>query len=147
MTLVFPTRDFRESRSSLDDGKIHFVYNPSQSVSELQWGDRFGGFKVPEMSFFRILKNLSENFNAYGKGDLSIEISADRQSGQVTLKTANEANENIKERADSTNLGHIIIRQLLADNFGDESKLTIRTAAIRLFPVARALSAIRRVSN
>lgn len=125
LTLVFPTRDFRESRCSSSGRTIRFVYRPTQSVSELTWDGEFGGFRVPEMSFFRILKNVSENFNAYGKGELSIDIAADRERGQVTLTASNQINENVKEKPDSTNLGHIIIRQLLADNFGDESKLTI----------------------
>lgn len=126
LTLVFPTRDFRETRNSAEEEGVKFVYSPADARSEFRLNGEFKGFQVPEMSFFRILKNVSENFNAYGKGDLSIEIFADRQNGEITLKTANEANENVKETPDSTNLGHIIIRQLLSDNFGDRSKLTIR---------------------
>ena len=81
----------------------------------------FPNFVVPEMAMYRILKNIWENFNAYGAGEFLISI--ERKSGGMLLKTRNPISSQKISGETSTHLGMMIIRQLLEDNFGRQSKI------------------------
>lgn len=121
--LVFPSDRFEESSERLLEEKAVFTYDPSERVSRLIYSDSYQGFMVPEMSFFRILKNISENFNAYGRENLSMEIRADSNLNCVDFKAVNPVGEYEAKIGSSSKLGLSIIKQLLSDNFGSESKI------------------------
>ncbi len=126
LSKVFQVDQFTKSRLEGPGAGVLFIHHPSNKISELRFSDNFQGFLVPEMSFFRILKNISENFNTYGQGAFRLEISLDALLGQVQLRAINPVNPSLAERGESTNLGHTIIRQLLQDNFGAEAGMKIQ---------------------
>lgn len=74
------------------------------------------GFKVPEMSFYRILKNLWDNYNAYGSGFFTLK--ANLENGYVHFMSTNDLKPENEIKVESTGLGLTIIKQLLEDNFG-----------------------------
>ncbi len=80
---------------------------------------------IPEMSFFRILKNISENYNAYGEDDFTLKITASVTDKTVKLETQNRINTNVQNTGESTKIGMTIVKQLLQDNFGENSHLKI----------------------
>lgn len=123
LQMVFPSDRFEELPKRLLEEKAVFTYDPSERVSRLLYSDSYQGFMVPEMSFFRILKNISENFNAYGRESLSVEISVDPRLDRVDFKTVNPIGEYEEEIGHSSKLGLSIIKQLLLDNFGNESRI------------------------
>ncbi|OVE81737.1 hypothetical protein BVY03_02815 [bacterium K02(2017)] len=75
-------------------------------------------FYIPEMSFYRIFKNLWENFNAYGQGDFNLDLI--KEKNKIILVASNKVKEESEHTASSTNLGILIIKQLLEDNFGKD---------------------------
>ncbi|MBF0103761.1 MAG: hypothetical protein HQM16_00410 [Deltaproteobacteria bacterium] len=78
----------------------------------------FPDMYIPEISFYRILKNIWENYNAYGKGSLVIEC--EKQNHMMIVRATNQIKEQTEHTASATNLGLTIINQLLEDNFGAE---------------------------
>lgn len=87
---------------------------PAEMATPSDWPQFF----VPEISFYRILKNIFENFNNYGSGTLELDFK--EASGRITLKAINDIAEAEGEKQTSTHLGIEIIQQLLADNFGED---------------------------
>lgn len=79
----------------------------------------FPSFAVPEMAFYRILKNVWENFNTYGVG--VFRISFERQEGGMVMRAQNHVSVREIAAQESTHLGVTIIRQLLEDNFGTKA--------------------------
>ncbi len=123
LLLIFPVSQFHEIE--MDSESVSFIYRPDGSNPVIQRGRSYRGCHVPEMSFFRILKNISENFNAYGIEHLEIELACDRVARQVRLTTRNEINDIETTNGESSNLGLILIKQLLIDNFGQESRMQV----------------------
>ncbi|MDO8493837.1 MAG: hypothetical protein Q7S68_00670 [Deltaproteobacteria bacterium] len=87
----------------------------------LKTGGTWPFFKVPEISFYRILKNIFENFNTHGVGELRITFSKDENG--IELIAQNRIEKTGKDKTHSTQLGLLIIRQLLEDNFGTQTQI------------------------
>jgi hypothetical protein len=121
---VFSISSFTEQEISHDSGKVEFIFEPNNLVGHLNYSNHFSSFWVPEMSFFRILKNISENYNAYGEGNFSFEFVTEHEKNQVVIKAKNAIRKKT-EKDDSTQLGLVIIKQLILDNFGKESKIKV----------------------
>lgn len=98
---------------------------------ELKISVDFPEFSVPEMSFYRILKNLWENYNTYGGG--VFELSLTHSHGKIILETTNQIQGLTKSEEKSTQLGMMIIRQLLQDNFGKKSDMNWEKKDNRFF--------------
>ena len=90
---------------------------PTEMKSHPDWPRFF----VPEISFYRILKNIFENFNNYGSGTLELDFK--EVDGRILLKAINDIAESQETCPASTNLGLTIIRQLLEDNFGPDCRV------------------------
>lgn len=82
----------------------------------LQTAAAFPKVHVPEISFYRILKNIVENYYTYGDGELTLWLTC--QDGWVELNATNPVEESIVAKKESTRLGLSILRQVLKDNFG-----------------------------
>lgn len=122
---VFSISSFTDQEILHDSGKVEFLFEPNNLVGHLNYSNHFSSFWVPEMSFFRILKNISENYNAYGEGSFSLEFTTtNHEKNQVVIKAKN-SNRHKAENEDSTQLGLVIIKQLILDNFGKESKILV----------------------
>ena len=109
---VFSVSSLDEQEMLEDSGKAEFICQPGNSVGRLNFSGDFTSFWVPEMSFFRILKNISENYNAYGEGNFSLEFVTDHEKNLVVIKAKN-AIRHKTEKDDSTQLGLVIIKQLI----------------------------------
>lgn len=79
---------------------------------EIRWGTTWPELSVPEMGFYRILKNIIENYNTHGFGGLHIAMKVEGEGLLLTAKNALA-----KSPAKGTQLGLVIIQQLLEDNF------------------------------
>jgi len=84
---------------------------------------------VPEISFYRLLKNIIENYHTYGCGDLELAVSCTER--EVLLRASNEIDDTITGGRDSTRLGMDIMRQVLHDNFGSQAGLVRQNEAER----------------
>ncbi len=103
---------------------ICVVFSATNRHAEIFLGEDDFSLWVPEMSFYRILKNISENYNAYGKGRLILNFKQIPNSSVFVL-TAENFISATSEKNSSTGLGLIIIKQLLKDNFGEEDAVEI----------------------
>lgn len=84
------------------------------TVLQLRTARAWPVFRVPEMAFYRILKNIVENYNAHGSGGLTITMA--HISECVELRAVNAYAEQPRPVADATNLGlAIIFASLLPD--------------------------------
>lgn len=104
-----------------------FVYQPDgmfEIKSLLRARKSLPQFFVPEMSLYRILKNLWENYNTYGKGPFHMYFYQDNDCVRACF--VNAISSLTQTQASSTHMGMIIIRQLLQDNFGNRAMVKTR---------------------
>lgn len=99
------------------------TFNSADRSADIAFGENGFSFWVPEMSFFRILKNISENYNAYGQGKLVLNISPDLENLKVKMTAKNAVLPSPQKT--STGLGLTIIKQLIIDNFGADTSVDI----------------------
>ena len=125
LSSIFQVKQFNEIASINQPADMTFIYQASNPVAAIFVSAGFSGFQVPEMSFYRILQNISENFNTYGRGDFRLNIHIDKTKKQIFLEAINPTDPSANYKSESTNLGHTIIKQLLQDNFGIASSLKI----------------------
>lgn len=82
---------------------------------------------VPEMAFYRIVKNIVENYHTHGYGGLTMTLHA--ANGWITLGATNAAPMRASTDDRAPHLGLVIIRQLLTDNFGAAATMTQQCTA------------------
>ncbi len=76
---------------------------------------------VPEMAFYRILKNIVENYNTHGYGGLTMTMQ--HTNDWILLRATNAVSARAATDHTTPHLGIAIIRQLLTDNFGSTATL------------------------
>jgi hypothetical protein len=107
-----------------DFSEVVFVHDSELKKALLAMPSRGVSFWVPEMSFFRILKNISENYNVYGQGPLTVRMMFPEGKNEVVLVAENLIRSSL-ENISSTGLGLTIVRQLVADNFGEQAHVIV----------------------
>jgi len=116
-----------EIKTSNNESSEFLEFFVAESVEEkklnavLKVSSPYPGFSVPEMAFYRIFKNIWENYIGYGDGDFKLTLSKD--GDMIQLMAVNKIQSKSVESNDSTQLGLIIIQQLFVDNFGEATSM------------------------
>lgn len=92
------------------------IDSENQMQTRLHFSEACERFFMPEMATYRIIKNIWENFNAYGHGTFVLDMAILKQN--IVLQSSNLVKETSQSHSFATGLGMTIISNLLEDNFG-----------------------------
>lgn len=96
-----------------------FVDLTLDDVIQCRLGSTWPTFVVPEISCFRIFKNIIENYHTHGVAPLHVTMAV--AGGQIQVRATNPVAGDTTAR--TSGFGLAIIRQLVADNFGPAAEV------------------------